>query len=139
MRVDETREAYQALTGKAGDIARQLAFAGIAIIWIFTKTSAGGEIEPPRDMIIAGLALLIGLALDLLQYVISAAIWGFYGNKKELEFGPRSEHPGSAASPEFAANRYLNWPANVLLWSKLLAVCAAYIVLGLALVDRVSL
>ena len=35
MTLDDVKEAYEALSSKASDIIRQLALAGIALIWLF--------------------------------------------------------------------------------------------------------
>lgn len=38
------RENHQYLTGKASDIVRQLAFAALAVVWIFNSTGPAGTL-----------------------------------------------------------------------------------------------
>lgn len=46
MRLSQIREAYEELSGKLSDVNRQLAFAGIGIIWIFKITDDHSPIIP---------------------------------------------------------------------------------------------
>ena len=128
MKIEEARRAYDHFSGKTSEIVRQLALGGIAIIWIFTLRSANGtRITPPVDMIWAGLALLIALAFDLLHYVIGAAIWGTYSQRMEDQ-----------GLEELAPSRKINWAPLFFYWGKILAMVVAYILLGFALADRLS-
>jgi len=54
---------------KSSEINRQLAFAGIAIIWVF-RTDSGGRQIVPEELFLPGLLLVLSLSFDLLQYVI---------------------------------------------------------------------
>jgi hypothetical protein len=81
--VDEAREHYYTHSGLASSAARQLAFAGIAIVWILATqdivvvTVAAGELRAPL------LWFVIALALDLLQYYWLAAFFGVFSRLKE--------------------------------------------------------
>jgi sugar/nucleoside kinase (ribokinase family) len=46
MKLSEVRDAYETLSGKASEIARQLSLAGIAVIWIF---KSGTDQAPSID------------------------------------------------------------------------------------------
>jgi hypothetical protein len=83
MQLEDTRESYQFYSGKTSEIVRQLAFAGIAIIWVF-KTNLGPKQIVPRELFPAGILLVVGLTLDLLHYVTGTLIWGIYNRGKEF-------------------------------------------------------
>jgi len=76
MKLDDYRETFYSYTGKASDISRQLAFAGIAIIWIFKKDLPGAGLTVPRELIVPGLLIVLALGFDLLQYCLGTVIWG---------------------------------------------------------------
>lgn len=59
---------------KAGDIARQLALAGLGLIWIFKKETPSGDLLIDRTLIVAGLLIILALAVDLFQVVGSALV-----------------------------------------------------------------
>lgn len=63
--------AIQAYEGKTSDIVRQLALAGVAVIWIFRCPNG----VLPSILVWAGAAIILGMLFDLLQYGISSAIW----------------------------------------------------------------
>lgn len=114
------KDGYQAVvdyTSKTSDIARALGLAGIAIIWVF-KTGAGTTQTVPFELLPAGLLLIVGLSLDLFQYVVSAAIWYFFTRKKE-----------KAGVTEFVAPGWINWPGFSLFVAKVIAIVIAYIYL----------
>jgi len=127
MKLADCRSAYQELSGKASELARTLSLSGIAIIWVFkSDTSSGPEI--PRALFAPGLFVVAALALDLVQYISGTIAWGAYGRVKELT--------GTSADADFQAPRWLNWPANVAFYGKLLCVAVAYVYLLQYLLER---
>jgi hypothetical protein len=130
MRVSSVREHYSKLTAKGGDVARQIAFAGIAVAWIFhiADPAHPNTFSLPPHVLLSVVLLCSGLGFDLLQYVISSAIWGVYGRAKEKEFQRESLDP-AGESGEFAAPFWLNWPAIGFLWAKFLSIVAGMSVL----------
>jgi hypothetical protein len=123
MKLSEYRATYQELSGKASDVARSLAFAGIALVWIF---KIGGDAFPrPRPELLAPTALLtLGLAFDLLQYIYSAAAWGVF-----TRFNERSL-PNLTEDPELDAPKVINWPTLILFWAKLGCIAVAYVLMA---------
>ncbi len=94
MILKDARENYYFHTGKVSDIVRQLGLGAIAIVWLFRSGSLNSTIIP--EALILPLKLVVaGLALDLLQYALGAAFWGF--------FQWRKEHIGATESDEFKA------------------------------------
>lgn len=122
MTLQAYRDAYYEYSGKASDIARQLGFAGIAVIWLFkTNGAEDGYYTLDSDLFRAGFLIVVALSLDLLQYVVSAAIWGIFTRHIEKR-GGKTTRMGQAPI-------YLNWPGLFFFWTKLAAVLVAYAVL----------
>lgn len=118
MKLSDYRDAYYTHSGTASSVARQAAFAGIALIWIF-NSKTGDEILLPVQLLWPTLFLIVGLGLDLLQYVVASAIWGVFHRIKEKELG-------AIPDPDVSAPPYLNWPALFFFWGKLVAITAGY-------------
>lgn len=102
---------------KSSEINRQLAFAGIAIIWVF-KTDSGGRQIVPDELFLPGLLLVIGLSLDLLHYVVKSEIWYRVTRSKE-----------KAGITEFTVPEWVNYPGDILYWLKVVATIIAYALL----------
>jgi hypothetical protein len=117
LKFKEFRADYYWFSGKASDIARQLALAGIAVVWIF-KVQQGVNVILPAELLLPALLFVATLGLDLLHYVIAALIWGAFTQWH------RSQHVQE--EDEVTASGALNYPALVLFWAKLVTVCVGY-------------
>jgi hypothetical protein len=102
---------------KSSEINRQLELAGIAIIWVF-KTESGGKQIVPDELFLPGLLLIIGLTLDLLQYVVKSEIWRIVTRRNEV-----------AGVNEFTVSERVNYPGDILYWAKIIMTIAAYVLL----------
>lgn len=120
MKLEDAREIYYFNSGKTSDLVRQLGLAGIAIIWIFKGDAEGVPKIPPALILPLGL-ILLGLAMDLIQYVLATIFWGAFHRIKEQS--------GIGEEAEFVAPRQINWTSNVLFYAKVVAICAAYVLL----------
>ncbi|ELV8595256.1 hypothetical protein [Vibrio fluvialis] len=116
MKLSDSREHYYTATGSLSTVARQLAFAGIAVIWIFVQKQ-GTQYIIPQSLLWPLYLFVLGLAFDLLQYVYASAAWGIFSRSKELSVGPETK---------FKAPPYINWPTNVFFWLKSSALILAY-------------
>jgi hypothetical protein len=110
--------SYYELSGKASDVARQLAFAGIALIWIF-HPAGPDPVALPHPLLLPAGCFVLGLGFDLLQYAMGSLIWGAFHRHWEQRLGPGSKRSLSAPA-------YLNWPGICLFWSKLALVLLGY-------------
>ncbi len=122
MQLGDARSAYEALSGKASDIVRQLSLAGIAMIWLFR---VGSDRTPVIDQRLLRAALFIFLALffDFLQYFVGTIVWFLYFRYKEKH--------GASEEDEFLAPEKLTWPTWTLFHLKsamMLVAYAAYII-----------
>ncbi len=72
-------DLYYQYSDKFGDIARNSAFVGFAVIWLFRVEAMGKYILPGRLAFVA--VLLVGcLATDLIHYFVKALYWAFWAS-----------------------------------------------------------
>lgn len=122
MKLSDYANVYDELSGKASDVARQLAFAGLALVWLFRESNGKGPSLP--SPLLTPAALLVGaLTADLLQYISATAIWGTFHRYHERRLNDRRKDPELDASP------FLNWPANSLFALKLIFTGLAYVLI----------
>ena len=117
MTLDDARGAYEALSGKASDIMRQLGLAGIALIWLFRVDSPKGPALDKR-LLWAASFIFGAFIFDFLQYAFGATIWFRYFRHKENE--------GVDGDAQFKAPASLNWPTWTLFFLKGAAILVAY-------------
>jgi len=114
-------EAIREYSGAASDIIRQLAYAGIALCWLF-KLEVAGDPALPHQVVLPLFLLGLTLACDLLQALAGVAV-GFFrldaterrslGWLRGTVYGFLHRHP----------------PTKALFSTKSLALVAAYAVL----------
>lgn len=128
MDLKDARENYNYFSAQASTVVRQLSFAGIAIIWIFSGSGEPVDVVVPQDLLVPGLLLVAALASDLLQYVAGALPWGVYQRWREWKDKP----------DPFVAPRQINWPGNTFFGLKLLTASVAYLLLLVRVADRLT-
>jgi hypothetical protein len=133
VKLSAARECYYSHSGNASAATRQIAFAGIAVVWVFNQPQAGNPIGLPEQLVVVLLFLCATLAFDLLQYSLSTAIWGFYSRRKEKEFRHKFHDDPSIEPP-----RQLNWPGIAMFWLKLITLFGAYSALASYLLASLS-
>ncbi len=123
---------------KAGAIARQLAFAGIAVVWLF-RAEREGAFEFPVGLLRA-LTLFVGvLAMDLAENATGLLL---FGRNRRWILGALDQE-WSVAKVFFARDRSIEDPALLvcrpvrwLFWSKLGLLVWAYTILMLFMLAR---
>ncbi len=125
MKLSEARNAYYTHTGNASSVARQIAFAGIAVIWLFNTPAGDKPINLPSELVFVALLLVISMSLDLLQYVSASLVWGLFSRNQEI----KNKHK-LKSDPYCPANPLLNWPSLICFWLKIVFLIASYIYLG---------
>ena len=123
MKLTDYRKDYYEFSGKASDVARNLAFAGIAFVWIF---KVGAEHGPriPQELLLPLAFLAICLGADLLQYVAATCVWGIFQWYEESKIDDLKK------DPELEAPSWLKWPQFIFFVMKLVTVFLAYIFLA---------
>jgi hypothetical protein len=102
------------------DLCRQIAYAGIAVIWVF-RVSAGGLNKLPRNLFIAGFLLVLCLFLDFCQNVAGSLLYDAYGRRKEKEIGNNEER--------FLQPNWLLWPMDLFFFAKVGALVVGYVLI----------
>lgn len=113
----EYKNDYYFFTGKLSDINRQIAFAGIALIWIFRQTNNQG-IKIDEKLILPSILIVAALAFDLLQYIYQSITWAIFYTYYKRKW--KSEDK-KIDSPE-----YLNYIAWLFFGIKVILVIIAY-------------
>lgn len=120
MKLSEYKEDYYAFTGKLSDINRQIAFAGIGLIWIF-KDNSDSKILINEELILPAMLIVIGLAFDMLQYIYQSLTWSiFYTYYKRK---------GKSEDKKIKSPEYLNYPAWFFFIVKIVLIILAYILI----------
>ncbi len=125
MKRETVLKTYQDSTTKVSELARHLAFAGIAVIWIFNKT-VGSSFQIPNSLISPAILFIISLVLDICQYLYSGVAYYFL-----YRFGKITIEKNSDGEKVEKVNKpkWMNWPKWVLFGLKLVALFGGYILL----------
>ena len=131
--LNEYRKDYYQLSGAASSSARQLSFAGIAVVWVFRVTGpdGNGQFVPP-ELYWPTIWFVVSLAADLLQYAVAAAIWSAWSRLREKEYADSEDK-----NPELMAPAWFNWLGLGFYYGKLGAVLTGYYLLGDFLIGEV--
>jgi hypothetical protein len=128
--ISELWDRYYTNSARASDIARQLSFAGIALIWVVRPIPPKeGGLGIPRSLVLAVILIVVALACDFLQYFVATTIWHVFAHRKERTCGSLEQ--------KIECPRQLTWPQEVFFHLKVLAVLAAYALLAVYLWPRI--
>lgn len=119
MKRERALRTYEEHTGQASTVARQLAFAAIAWVWIFVQENGG---TMPRTLWVPSLLVVVALWADLAQYTYAGIAWGRFHRSKELEGYALDHEIGQAPD-------WINWLTDTCWVVKCVAVFLAYTVL----------
>jgi hypothetical protein len=108
MKLDDYKNDFYYFTGKLSDLSRQLAFAGLAVVWIFKYTSETNQIQIDRGLVLPAILLIASLTTDLLQYIYQSACWSIFFHYHEKRKAPNEEF----LAPSWM--NYFSWIAFVL-------------------------
>lgn len=117
MNLDTARQNYYFHTGKTSDITRQLAFAAIALIWLFSEKT-GNEVIVAPDLLLSLKLAIVSLVLDLFQHASSSLVWGVLQRSYEKN--------GVKEDQTFNAPEFTNWPAICYFWLKFAFLVSSY-------------
>jgi hypothetical protein len=117
MNLQGYRETFYTFSGKTSDLTRQLAFAAIAIIWIF-KSDVAGRFNLPAALVCPGVFVVLALIFDLAQYCAASIIWRRFYRAKERE--------GVSEEAEIQHDATLEVPIYSLFVIKVVCVIIAY-------------
>lgn len=84
-------EAFARYVTKANELVRQLAFAGIAVVWVFRETTSGVSVKLSAEIRWAAILFVVCLAIDFVHY-----LYGTYRISATLESIRKAEHAAIA-------------------------------------------
>jgi hypothetical protein len=128
MELKEYKKKSHEYSGKASDLARQINYAGLGIIWIIISTNIT-VISLKNSLTLFPLILIsISLFFDFAQYFIGGIIW--------IRFYKNNEKKGIGKNDDILSAK---WRSNVLYffyYSKFILTITAYIFIFIALIKR---
>ena len=134
MTLKEIREDYVRYSVNVSELSRNLAYAGIGIVWIFKHSSSTESLSSafmssiPEGLRVPLLLFVAALILDLFQYVIQTVIWYSYYIRHKKEKKDKIEDEVNLNEPEIYS--LVPW----IFWSiKLIIVVVAYYKIGIFL------
>jgi hypothetical protein len=120
MKFEEVREEYYINTEKTSELVRQLAFAGIGIVWIFFLGEKPSLSSQPY-MMTPLLTLALCLLFDISQYLYASVAW------------ERKYHEGVTKKLKLDENlsvkKHINTPTTVFFYLKIIFLILSYIML----------
>lgn len=120
MKLSDYKNTYYEFSGLTSGVARNLAFAGIALVWIF-KTESEPTPRIPQQLIIPTVMLALTLTFDLLQYIAGTFVWGVFQWYHERKLHNITE------DPELDSPSWLKLPQFSFFVLKLATVLSAYL------------
>jgi hypothetical protein len=133
--LEKAQAQKDAYSGTASEIVRQLAFAGIAVIWLFRvggEDAGGVGFSPALLWPLAGFT--VTLVLDLLQYVLSAIAWWLFYMSTERQIRAKT----LAADAKVDTPWLVLLPNYICFFGKLVAIAVSYFFLMAHIVDALK-
>lgn len=134
MKLKDFREAYYDSSQSLSNITRQLALAGVALVWLFktsllptgiNNSSTDAGLYLIQDELYNALCFFIlCLVSDYLQYFYKSFAWGTVHTWHDVKIGKNTPN-----KEEIEINQpwpVINWPAIFFFWAKALSVGAGY-------------
>ena len=131
MKIDKYKEVYEKASSKLSDINRNIALAGIGLIWIFTKTDSKSII--PEELILPAIFLVISLTCDMLQYAYKVIVWAIIFRRREIEIKKNQW----TREKDFEHSPKLNIPTWFFWCTKILLVLFAYFIILVFLIRTI--
>lgn len=121
MKPRKYKEKYEKLSARVGDNTRALAFAGIAVIWVFRQDRPAPTIPP--KLLMSLLCFVGALAADYLQYIVGTLVWRWHYDRLEEKF------PDIDAAPDQKHDAWLPIPQWIFFYVKVATLVYGYSVL----------
>lgn len=118
MKLEDYKKKSHEYTAKASEIARQLNFAGIGIIWIVRTTFPELKLSD-FQLLLPLLLISISLISDFFQYLIGGIIW--------IEFYKSKEKRGISGTTDLKSPEWRNRILYIFYYVKFVFMVVAYI------------
>jgi hypothetical protein len=129
-KVSDYRNTYEEASSKVSDITRQMALAGISIIWIFKQPDTAGKLLS-KDLILPLISFGFTLTCDILQYIYKTIAWYCFYRMHEKKVDPNVD-----PDPPLQANIRMNRPSWILFWFKVVGLIFGYILIFIFLFHK---
>lgn len=97
-KLSDYKATYEEASGKVSDLTRQMALAGIAIVWIFRQPDVQANIIC-KELIPPLLFFITSLTFDILQYIYKTVAWAIFFRTKENQTKKKNPDPPMTANP----------------------------------------
>lgn len=128
-KLSDYKQTYEEASSKVSDLSRQMAFAGIAIIWIFRQTDQSEQLIC-KELIPPLIFFIITLAFDILQYIYKTIAWYIFYRIREKKTTKKNPDPLTQAKP------IMNRPTWIFFWTKVVSLITGYIMIFMYLFDK---
>jgi len=128
-KLSDYKATYEEASGKVSDLTRQMALAGIAIVWIFRQPDVQANIIC-KELIPPLLFFITSLTFDILQYIYKTVAWAIFFRTKENQ--TKKKNP----DPPMTANPIMNYPTWTLFALKVIFLIIGYIFIFIYLFDK---
>ncbi|MFH0843715.1 MAG: hypothetical protein V1903_14010 [Bacteroidota bacterium] len=128
-KLSDYKIVYEEASLKVSDLTRQMALAGIAIIWIFRQTDQQNQLIC-KELIPPLLLFVTTLTFDILQYIYKTIAWYIFFRNREKKVKKKNPDPLTQAKP------IMNRPAWICFWIKVISLITGYILIFVYLFDK---
>jgi hypothetical protein len=130
VKLSEIRDHYAKATESLSSVARQLALAGIAVVWVIrVGGDEAGRLKFSADMLMPLYLFVLSLTSDMAQYVWKSASFGIINS---IQWRRKKSNDA-----EVKLSGFINYPTNLFFWSKVALCALGYIVLATNLMDQI--
>lgn len=123
------RETYEEASSKVSDITRQMALAGIAIVWIFRQPDPSERIIC-QELILPLVLFVATLFFDIIQYMYKTIAWYWFFRINEKRNHSKNTDPPIQAMPR------LNYPTWTFFYLKVICLMIGYVFIFVYLFDK---
>jgi len=125
MKLNQVWELSKEGTAKVSELIRQIAYAGIAIIWIF-RTTNNTILD---SLVLPAILLILALLLDLIQYISNHVKFRRLAIKTKEALGKQGIPDDKQGDFHMEIPPNFHLFSHVLFWYKIILVFASYIII----------
>jgi hypothetical protein len=121
MKISKIRDAVEEFSGKTSDQARQLAIAGIAVIWILRVGHETGNIKFSHSLLLPLGGFVVALGCDLFHYLYYTVVWSIINSILNCRYHNDNK--------EVSISGTVHLIPSILFYAKVILTVVAYILL----------
>jgi len=125
IKLNDIRNDFYDASQTLSTINRQIAFAGIGIVWVFVKT-IDGKLVFDNLLLFVMLFFVIALLLDILQYAYKTIFLELFRRYHEKKFDSKGYEKDNVLDEFVVLNNNWNYPTWILFFLKIISVGIGY-------------